>query len=408
MTRYLLGNLSTGRRILDLPVLKGSWEQRLGAPETIRATIDLNDPDAQALDLDNTAAPAMTFLAVAEGDMILAAGPIWVADYDADKRILELAASGLGSYFNYRHILPLLARTIPVSQWTVEVPDPENPGELMTIPNPALATTSTNAHLGTIAKGLVQQAEEWAGGDLPIVYEDDRPGIHARTYNAIDFKPILEAHDDLANVENGVESRFTGRFAEDGLGVEWVFETGDPLIHSDTVHLWDRSVPHNPISGLRVVKNAAGLAGLSWAQGGKQEDTVLIARAEDTTLIDAGYPLMEILDTSHSTVSEQPTLDGYAQGNLRTRPVETWQFTTEAFPVDDEGVVAGPQLGQYRMGDYCDIVSAAWKPVTDTEDEQGDPYLERSGGVSRHRIIGLSGDEQGQRVQVTLAPRMED
>src|SRR5690606_27544963 len=34
---------------------------------------------------------------------------------------------------------------------------------------------------GTIMKRLVSESEEWPGGDLPIIYEDDRAGVHERT-----------------------------------------------------------------------------------------------------------------------------------------------------------------------------------------------------------------------------------
>lgn len=403
MPRFILGNLRTGRRILDLPVLTSSWNDRLLAPESITVTTDLNDPDAQSLDLRNTSTPAMTFLAVVEGDRILAGGPIWTRNYDADKRTLTLGASGLGSYFNYRHILPLLAATMPVDEWTVTIPDPDNPTETITVANPLLSTTHTNLHLGTIAKKLVQQAELWTGGDLPIAYQGDAAGIHGRTYDGISFKPVLEALDDLANVIDGPEYRFSPRFTPDKLGVEWLFETGDPLIVSPSVASWNVSVPDSPVSGLSVAEDGSVLAGLSWAQGGRQSDTLLIAREEDTTLTDVGFPLMETLDTTHSSVSVQETLDGHAADNLANRVQETWSFTAKTFPTDADGNPAGPQLGQYRVGDYAELVMAPF----DAETGMGDPFL-HEGGVTRHRIIGLSGDEKGEDVTVTLAPRLED
>src|SRR5690554_1122635 len=132
MTRYILGNLRTGRRILDLPVLTGPWNVRLNTAGSITCAVDMNDPDVQKLDLRNTSTPTQTFLGVVEGDKIMEAGPIWTRNYDRDSRILQLGAKGLGSHFNYRLILPLLAQTIGVDQWTV--PDPSDPTK--TIPNP--------------------------------------------------------------------------------------------------------------------------------------------------------------------------------------------------------------------------------------------------------------------------------
>src|SRR5690606_6335938 len=118
------------------------------------------------------------------------------------------------------------------------------------------------------------------------------------------------------------------------------------------------SVPDSPVSGLSVVEDGSALAGLSWAQGGRQSEKLLIAREEDRTLVDAGFPLMETLDTTHSTVSVQSTLDGHAADNLAGRVQETWSFAAKAFPLDADGNPAGPHLGQYRVGDYAELVMA--------------------------------------------------
>lgn len=411
--RYILGNLRTGRRILDLPVLTGPWNVRVNTPGTISCRVDMNDPDVQQLGMRNTSRPTQTFLGVAEGNWIIEAGPIWTRTYDRDSRVLELGAKGIGSIFNYRTILPLLAKTIPVNQWTVEVPDPEDPSTTITVPNPDLATTLAGVSLGTRAKRLIQQTLLWTGGNLPIDFQDDEAADRTKTYDAVEFKGVLEAIEDNANLENGPEFAFLPSFTEDQLGVRWLFRTGteeQPLITSTSVPWWNVTAAQSPVSGLKTVEDGSKLVSLGWQLGGKQEDSVLVGRAYDPALVDAGYPLMENVDSSHATVSEQATLDEYAVAQVAAgqRAEEVWSFTAKAHPVDEEdGTPAGPQFGQYRVGDYAEVSLSEWHAATDDEPwELGDPFLSE-GGSTEHRIVGLAGDEQGEDIDVSLAPRME-
>lgn len=411
MTRYVLGNLRSGRPLIDLPVVSGPWDVRLNTAGSITCKLDLNDPDVQHLDLLNTSTPTQTFLGVVEGDRIVEAGPIWTRSYSRSTRILELRARGLASYFDHRLVLPTLAKTLPTDQWTVPVPDPESPGETMIVPNPYLATTMSGLSLGTIAKRLVQQARAWTGGNVPIVFQDDEAADHTRTYNGIDFKSVLEAIEDIADVEGGPDFVFAPRFTADRLGVEWVFGTGtelQPLIVSGSVPRWDVTLSQSAVVDLEIDEDGSTLASLGWQLGGKQVDAVLVARAYDSSLVDAKFPLLELVDTSHSTVSLQPTLDAYAVGSVAAaqRSQEIWKLTVKVDPRDEEGLPAGPSFGSYQVGDYAEISMESWRPGSDVGPECGDPYL-AAGGVSRHRIVGLSGDERGEVVEVYLAPRLE-
>jgi hypothetical protein len=400
VTRYILGDLRTGRRILDLPVLSGPWEDQLDTAETIRVTVDVNDPDVRALGLRNSAAKAKTFLCVVENGQ-LRGGPIWTHHYSRDDGILELGAKGLMSVFDHRLILPLLAMTTPVTQWTVPDPsDTTNSGK--TIPNPALTTAYTGLWLGSIAKRLVQQAMTWTGGELPIVLPGEESSTdpeHRRTYLGADFKPIGEALKQLMEVQGGPEIRFVPRFTADMLGVEWVMQVGtvaQPLLFSQVAPRWNLTAEESPVTNFEIDSDASDMGSLAWMAGGRQADDVLVSRAYDPTLINQGYPLLELADSSHTTVSVQETLDKWAnQAVINGRGGEdVWSFTVKAYPTDDKGVQAGPQVGSYNVGDFCDIIVAPDR----------DPYLE--GGTYRRRIVGLSGDEQGEDVKIQCAPEV--
>lgn len=447
MSTFILCNLRTGRRIQNLPVLKGSWDDRLGATESIEVTLDMNDPDVRELGLRNSATPAQAALCAVENGVIVAGGPIWTHDYSRDNATIKLGAKGMASYFDHRLILPLLARTIGMDQWTI--PDPADPEK--TIANPALSTTINGVSLGTIAKRLVQQARLWTGGEVPVVFQDDELNTtllsdgtfeSTRTYLGVDFKSVLEAIEQISQTENGPEINFLPRFTADSLGVEWLFQTGttaQPLITSNASLSWSITAPDSPVSKFETHHDSSGMGSLSWWTGGRQADDVIVSRAYDPKLIDAGYPLLERVDTSHSTVSVQSTLDSYAAADvaMASRPTEIWSFTVQANPVDEYGKPAGPWVGQYSVGDFIDLIidpmdanTGTGEDITVVSDEftdifydelpstvefdpvvpgsnAGDPYLPQ-GGKFRHRILGLSGDEQGEYIQIQCTEKVGD
>lgn len=118
-----------------------------------------------------------------------------------------------------------------------------------------------------------------------------------------------------------------------------------------------------------------------------------MGRSTDSYLTDAGYPLFETLDSSHSTVSVQATIDRYAsEATMIGRgPVEEWSFTVETD--------VQPMIGSYWEGDWCDLDTGMYNDVDGT----GNPYL-FEGGPHRLRITGMSGDEEGRTVKITTMP----
>lgn len=363
MTRVLLGDVRTGRSLKDLPVVTMSWEKRRNRAETVRATVDLLDPDVRALDLRSAATAGKSFLAVVENDTFMAAGQVWPYGYDGDTGHLDLAASGLWSYFDNRTVLP--AGTT----------------------NPAGADTAYTAlEFGTIAKRLVQQANGWAGAGLPIVFEADRVGTHDKTYAGIDLKIVGTVLQQLTQLNGGPDLEFSPRWQWDRLGVEWLLRTGtdaQPRLGAATIHRWDYTygMPEGAVRNLKTNGDASLLASQAWATGGRSGDKTLVSRAVDTTLTDAGYPLLEAVDTTHSTVTDQATLDGYASELVRVGKItpEFWTFQVRAD--------APPLVGVYGIGDTVRLQVAR------------DPYI-RDGSYLM-TIAALSGDQDGRWVKIT-------
>lgn len=336
--RIIMGDLLTGRRILDVPFMAASWSVEINGPGTVTATVDLRDPAVAALGMWNASMPGKTFLAAASGDLIFEAGPIWSRAYNRDSGQLTLTAKGLWSYFDHRTVLPFIGDQPVVDATT---------GESAAYANTAL----TGMHLGTIGKRLVQQSMTWPGGNLPIDFEPDKSGDNERNYLGAELPVIGQMLDNLTGVENGPDIEFRPRFSADKLGVRWLYRSGDPRLGSQTVHLIDASVAASPVESLTDSESADMMGSLGWCSGGRSADVALIERHLDTRLLDAGFPLLERLDTSRSSVTQVATLKAYAAELARNgdRPMSSWTATVRM------GGEGEPRLGELWNGDTADF-----------------------------------------------------
>lgn len=375
MTQFIIGDLRTGRDIHIIPALgakSGSWSTSLNDADTIEASFLLTDPDTRKLDLRSSAAACKSFLAVVENDVVMAGGPIWIHQYEKNTATLQVSAKGMWSYFDHRVLVPMLAQTVPIV-------DPATRE-----PNPLMNTDYVNMSYGLMAKRLVQQARAHTGGNVPIVFQTDEPGTYERHYLGSDLGMVGEKLKDFTQLEGGIDIAFTPRLASDGLGVEWVLRTGTvakPELSSQTIHLFDYSVDQPSVKDLSVTVDASNLTSRTWAVGGRSDDVTVIERADDPTLVNAGYPLLESVNTAHTDATVAATLRSYAAEDVRwgRTPVESWSFSAKA---DGD-----PKVGDYASGDWCDVAI------------RDDHYLPDA--TTRHRIAGLSGDHEGRWVKIT-------
>lgn len=101
-----------------------------------------------------------------------------------------------------------------------------------------------------------------------------------------------------------------------------------------------------------------------------------------------GYPVLELVDSSRSTVSEQATIDAFAE-ELRLRAssqTETWEFAHETSE--------RPFLSGYTVGDFALV-----RVVDDLYHGPIDP-------PKRMRIVSRSGDAEGRKVTVKFQPEV--
>lgn len=374
--RVFVGELTTGRNIIPIPAKDGEWSIRRNRGGALSAEVTLSSKAHRRLDLRQSAMPGRAYLALAEGDVIFEAGPIWEHDYDDDTRRLRIDAEGIWSMLMRRFIMPTAVETIDLLLQS---------GDDAGKPNPAVATLFTGATWPAIVRGIIQQGMARAGGALPFVFGPDGVGAHDKSYDAASFKPQGEAFIDLTELVDGPEIEFRAEFAPGGVGVRWRPIVGDDanlqIARVGDPHRFDFSVPQRTVRRLQVRTSARDMVSEAWATGGRQAAIALISRAASQALQRAGFPRMESVSAAHSTVKEQATLDSYVQDDLilGSGLAEWWTFETNIDEV--------PKLGSFTLGDYCDVVL------------RRNPYL--PDGKHRRRIAAMSGQLKSRWVKIT-------
>lgn len=369
------GDLRTGLiRVRNIPASAGALSVVLGGAGTVGCTapLPMKSPATDAVvPLWDLLQPAKSFLGWEENGKILNAGPIWNTAYNIDSGKMAINAAGLRSYWQFRFVLPALieAGVLPEGHDTV----------------------LTAMSYRTIMKRLVQQAQEWTGGSVPVVLEPDFPGTNERTYRGHELHVVDEKLKQLSEVENGPDLMFNPRYTTSArTHIEWVMETGDPELTSTTPHKWDMTgLPRPAVKGASVTRDGSVLTNRNYQTGGSEEGDLdqeypLMAMAADGDLLAQGFPVLES-DYDRTSVTELDTLQKYANQDVITgrKMLETWKFSTRKTIV--------PRIGDFKVGD---------KAVVATKD---DPAL----GTDEHelRIMEFSSRIGDGFASVTCMPR---
>lgn len=338
------------------------WSENANQAETADVTFDLKSDSEGSRDWRNFGTPWKHSIALDVNGRLIG-GPILPHDFADDEGTLKLTARGGRILFSRRSILPLAALTQPLT-----LPSGE--------PDRSLDSRWTGLDYGTIAKRIGQQACAWPGaGDIPIVWPADRAGIREKSYDAIERKNVDDAWTDLSALLHGPDIRL--RLERDGQDrFRWVFETGteeQPRLQGLDVFDWEVGADG---SGLAVKRDPSRMASLAWSQGGRSEDTTIVRSLYDPTLIDDGFPLLEIETDASSSIVDPSTLDSNNAEAMRTarKPWEFWSFSVRA---DQQ-----PFPYEYGPGSLVNVIVTKDTPVTGG-------YVPP--GTYTRRIAGLSG-----------------
>jgi len=369
VSTFLIGNMLDGRRIQTLNVVTGSWTDTLNGAGSVTVKISLRDPINRGLGLRDAAAVGKTFLAAVEGNIVLQAGPIWTHDYDRDAQTLDLTATGMWGYFDHRVVLPVLAGRLPT--------------------DPTTDTNYTTSYQGMV-RNLVAQAQAATNGNVPVILPAEITGSFVRAYRGSDLAFVGGRIAELTQILMGPDVRFVPSFTTDKLGVQWTLQIGtptQPLLFSPIDLVFRPTAARTSITSLRTKLDGTQLAAAGYGSGGRSNGTAISTVSTDATLLNAGYPLLEQVDSSHQTVTDTTTLQGYSDNLVKAGkvPVETWSFTHDVSQ-------AAPFLGTFNPGDFAQVRI------------KRDPYL--SDGSHRMRITQIGSDEVGRKVPILCQPEV--
>lgn len=372
--RFALSDFVTGGPILDVPIQEGaSWSTVLNKADSLSCAVDLRDPEAQRLDILSAATPKKAVLsALTEEGTVLAWGIGSEHEWSEDESELGIPATGFWQYLDENAIMPVAARTAQLLLADGSV-------------NPALDTTINNLSLGTVGKKLVQQLLAWPGAPAMTFQADEWSAGRTSPYTFASFKRIGSALNDLVNRENGPDFAFDAALAANGLDLVYSMRFGTeakPQL-GEFKGSWTVGGDDSPVRGLKVKVVGDDIASSGWMNGGKQEASILMSRILNDQMIADGYAPRMFIDTTHSDVVLQKTLDDYNSDNVDYASGPYMEISFEV-----RGDASSLPLGQYRCGDRVelDVIRSRRLPE----------------GSIPCRVTGISGDETGEWIKVTV------
>ncbi|MGD7790114.1 hypothetical protein ACQCX2_17530 [Propionibacteriaceae bacterium Y1700] len=374
--RWICGDFMTGDYICDLPVLgESSWASALNDVGRVEVQVSAADPKVRRLGLDKLLVPWRTYIGVVYDDVIMQAGPVTTSFYDHDTGRYQISAVGAAGYFARRRVLPVSAATEPLYDYPNKRP---NPG----------VAQALNGSYRNIVNSMLTTLMAWPGGAPSLTFRPSDPGgTYTRTYLGTELKEFWEAITDITDVENGIDVMVRPQWVDTAqVKVRWMVDTGTlakPLLAGGPV-VWDTTRPNVNLSKLKVTSDGTNITTRVWVTGGRDSDQPLYATAQNTELINAGMPLLETVDSLHTSVSDQATLNAWAADHLaaHARPVVTCDFE-----VRGDG---NPKVTDWQVGDWVELIT------------DGIPHLDD--GVNQMRILGRTGSASDMQIGVTVAP----
>lgn len=300
---------------------------------------------------------------IAYGDYIVQAGPVTTYQFDDASTTLSVSGAGLLSVFDHRVL--------------------RNPRGSENDPVAAIVNESEDLHytglsLRGIAAALVRDNMAQPGFMLPLDVEEPETGKAERRYYGYDLATVWDRLDDLSKVINGPELDCEPYFVPGENRIRWRLHIGAPLLgDQNTAAVWDYG---GALGSINVdVDGTDAPAYRVWVKGDGSEREMLTGFAYEHTVLEAGFPPVDYVDGDHTSVTEQNTLEDYADQDLADRhsPTESWSCSVRIDGLAGQ-VTQSPPLGTWALGDA---------PTFYVSDH---PWLPDGG--YRRRITGYSND----------------
>jgi hypothetical protein len=357
-----LADTRTGKMLWRLPMQTLSWSSKLNDIGTLRANLaiektwdtlsDQDERDPRILLREVISGPWRFSLVLKWGNNTVWAGPYINMSRPGPDHI-ELNGAEIAKIFTKRPLIkPGATSSVDVTADTI-------------------FSEATKSH---VAAALITQAMSGTGYNLPITVTDPTaPGTDARIYYGYDLANYWEKLTALMAEVDGPEIRFDPQVSSgvDGDYLSWVTQIGGPHVGRNvTTWVFDSSI--NSVIGMDV--DGSTMAMGVWSGGSGQSRDRLVAHAQDTSLLNIGWPMIEEVDNSHTSEIFYPVLASQAAAGLAAHKQPVTSFKT-IVPTDSD-----PMVGTYRVGEDFAI------------DVRDDPIIPN--GFYTRRIAGLSGSEK--------------
>lgn len=293
-------------------------------------------------------------------DFIAAAGPIWTFDVDDTINQVTIGGSDLWGLLNARLMVP---GGWSVSQGfgdatSVAIYGPDNYGNIAL---DILTDASARSHLQMM---------------LP---PPSGTGTRTMSYFGYDMATVGQRLQELTQLDQGPDIDFVPFFSAPGV-ISYHVMIGYPYITYNMQSVWldyKSSVP-----SIKVSSDSSKLASIVYVKGNGTGAETTWATASDTTLTNAGWPLLEYVDNSHGSQATSGSLQDFANADIKLfgRPVETWSATVRMDKL--------PYFGNYLPGMYVtfNVTDHPWIPD----------------GTYLHRIIGYTQGDNQNEIQLIL------
>jgi hypothetical protein len=235
--------------------------------------------------------------------------------------------------------------------------------------NPALfpitaadADLVVNGSLANIGNVLIDHATSMtyrAGSSLPVdVSYYAINDANTRTYHGYEMISFGQRLQELTQVDGGPDVFFQPYLTTSGgyrqirhrarVGNPYLTQQGVPIRFDYRANL------------VKIAPNGVGedTSTTAWVKGTGNENAQQYGYAVDSTLIAAGWPLLDYVDSGHTSTLIQGTLDGWAAADvtLLSNLPEQWKATVRT--------ESDPRLGTYGPGDFVqyNVLDHHWIP----------------------------------------------
>ncbi|MBG9887344.1 hypothetical protein ABE10_12645 [Bacillus toyonensis] len=205
-------------------------------------------------------------------------------------------------------------------------------------PAPEWVLQVAGQSLAGIGAALIRESLEF--GQLLIDPPGGEAGVHVRTYQCWDFATVYDRLRDLGNVEGGPLIRFPGYLRPADGYLRLRYET-DP---SPVLWSWVQPAPGQRVQVVSVDEDGESMATEAYGVGGRNEDILLVSRSRSGVLTADGWPVLQVADKSHTTVSLLDTLRGY-----------TDQLVTDGSTLPESYELKVASGYDVRVGDWADL-----------------------------------------------------